>query len=152
MKKLVIISLILLILISGCIERREGEKIYILTKMGKVKVMVETAKTPKEHERGLMFRENLEENSGMLFIFPREERKSFWMKNTLIPLDMIFIYSNGTINEIKQNVQPCKEDPCPTYPSKHPSKYVLEVNGGFCERKGIKVGDFVDFSNLNDLE
>ena len=92
-----------------------------------------------------MFRESLPENSGMLFIFPDSSPRSFWMKNTLIPLDMIWIDESKKIVGITENVQPCKADPCPSYPSGKPVKYVLEVNAGFAERKGIKENDSVEF-------
>jgi hypothetical protein len=82
----------------------------------------------------------------MLFIFEDERILSFWMKNTQIPLDMIFASANGTITEIKYDVEPCLTDPCPTYPSEHPNKYVLEVNAGFSDENHIQVGDRLNFS------
>ena len=63
------------------------------------------------------------------------------MKNTLIPLDMIFVDSNSKIVDIIENVPPCERDECPTYPSKEPAQYVLEVNAGFIQDKGVKIGD-----------
>jgi len=107
----------------------------------KILVNVEIADDSQEWAQGLMFRKNLDENSGMLFIFPDEQTRGFWMKNTLIPLDIIFVSSNLTIIDIKENFGPCETDPCQVYTSKAPAKYVLEVNGGFVEKKGIKVGD-----------
>jgi len=73
-------------------------------------------------------------------LFEGESPKTFWMKSTLLPLDMIFISADLAVVEIKANVQPCKEDPCPTYESR-PAKYVLEINGGVAEEKNIRVGD-----------
>jgi hypothetical protein len=87
-----------------------------------------------------MNREYLEEDSGMLFIFTEEEKKSFWMKNTLIPLDIIFISENYLINDI-YSVQPCETDECELYSAN--AKYVLEVDEGYCEENNINVGDFV---------
>lgn len=110
-------------------------------------VYVEVADDAKERETGLMFRKNLEWNNRMLFIFDDEYNLSFWMKNTYIPLDMIFIDKDLRIVDIKENVQPCIEDEqyiCPSYPSKQPAKYVLEVNAGFVEQNGIKAGDIID--------
>ena len=141
-----------IVFICGCTskERASKDNLEIITNSSKIKVWVETARTPKELQQGLMFRESLDDYSGMLFIFKKEDRLSFWMKNTKIPLDIIFISENWTINEIKSNVQPCQEDPCPTYPSKYPIMYVLEVNAGFSERNGIKVGDKVNLNTIKD--
>lgn len=101
---------------------------------------VELARTPEEHGSGLMHRASMPENHGMLFIFGDESTKTFWMKNTLIPLDMVFLDGNMVVVEIKANVQPCTADPCPTYPSEKPAKYVLELNAGAAEENGIKAG------------
>ena len=103
---------------------------------------VEVARTPAEKTKGLMYRAELPENHGMLFIFDKDSPRTFWMKNTLIPLDMIFINSQMKVVEVKSKVPPCREDPCPSYPSE-PAMYVLEINGGLAERKGIVVGDTV---------
>lgn len=103
-------------------------------------VDVETAATSEEWRIGLMFRESLGENQGMLFVFPEEKIYSFWMKDTLIPLDMIWINENFEVVEIK-SVQPCVADPCETYTPTANAKYVLEVNSGFAEKNGIKIGD-----------
>ena len=102
----------------------------------KVKVFIEVADTSEEIRRGLMFRESLNEGHGMLFIFEQEEQLSFWMKNTLIPLDIIFFnakkeYVSGT------TMVPCKKDPCRNYLSDGSAKYGLEVPKGFIKRHGI---------------
>ncbi len=109
---------------------------------GKV-INLELATTPLERQKGLMFRTNLEEDSGMLFIFPDEQIRYFWMKNTLIPLDMIFIDSDNKIIDI-QTAEPCMEDPCKNYISKFPAKYVLELNMGYTERNDIYIGDKIN--------
>ena len=106
------------------------------------KIYVEVAKTPAEQEQGLMFRNELSEDAGMLFVFDDVSQKNFWMKNTLIPLDMIFIDKNKKIVSI-QSAVPCEEDPCVVYAS--PAQYVLEVNQGYAEHPGIKEGDVVLF-------
>ena len=95
----------------------------------------------EESMRGLMFRKHLPENAGMLFAYYDEKPRTFWMKNTLIPLDMIFVDGGCKIIEIKENVPPCAQDECPNYPSKNLPKHALEVNAGFMQEKGIKVGD-----------
>ncbi|CAJ38261.1 DUF192 domain-containing protein [Methanocella arvoryzae] len=102
---------------------------------------VEIADEPDEHARGLMNRTMLDADSGMLFIFEGNEPHSFWMENTLIPLDMIFIDQEGTIINIHENATPLSRD---IIESAGPCKYVLEVNGGTCERKNIRAGDSID--------
>lgn len=104
---------------------------------------VEVVRTPEERAQGLMFREFLELNKGMLFIFPREEKYSFWMKNTLIPLDIIWISKDLEIVYIEKNVLPCIEEICESYPPNEKALYVLEINSDLSE--GIVVGDKVNF-------
>ncbi len=105
----------------------------------KVEVRVEVADDPAEQERGLMYRTALAENRGMLFVFAREQTLSFWMKNTLIPLSIAYMDSEGRIDDI-QDMKPLDDKP-PHYVSAEPSKYALEVNRGFFEEHGVKVGD-----------
>ena len=105
-------------------------------------VYIEIADDPKERERGLMFRKNLEWNNGMLFVFEDSSKFSFWMKNTYVPLDMIFIDKDLRIVDIKENVQSCLQQvTCPSYSSKLPAKYVLEVNAGFVNQNKVSIGD-----------
>jgi len=106
---------------------------------------IEVVSTPEELSKGLMFRESLEKNSGMLFIFPKEDFHSFWMKNTLIPLDIIWINSDKEIVFIKNNVQPCLEETCEIYSSNEKAKYVLELNAGTAEKIGLGIGEEVEF-------
>lgn len=116
------------------------DEIYINSGNGLIKINAEIADDDKEIMKGLMFRERLDETAGMLFIFDDERYQTFWMKNTLIPLDIIFINSNFEIVDVK-NAVPCKESPCALYKSSKPAKYVLEVNGNFTVRNSIKIGD-----------
>ena len=81
----------------------------------------------------------------MLFVFRDSDYRSFWMKNTLIELDIIYIDSGKRIVDIHRKVPPCQADPCPSYPSNSPARYVLELDGGEAERLGMKAGDQVDF-------
>lgn len=111
-------------------------------------VKVEIAKTEEERALGLMFRHSLPEGRGMLFIFEKEDFQSFWMKNCFFPLDLIFIDKNNKIVDIKENFEPCKEDPCPTYKSKEKAIYVLEVQGGFVKNNNIRTGIEVKFKNV----
>ncbi len=106
---------------------------------------VEIAKTFAERSKGLMNRESLDENSGMFFIFDEEEEYSFWMKNTLIPLDIIWLNKDMEIVHIEKNVQPCKEDPCQRYTPTKPAQYVLELNAGQTDKNNIEVGNKLIF-------
>lgn len=109
-------------------------------------ILAEVADTAEKRKTGLMNRDDLEDGSGMLFIFNDDTVPNFWMKNTLIPLDMIFISADKTINHIEKNVPPCPpETDCPNYSSPYTTQYVLEVPGGYCERKNFKNGDLVEF-------
>lgn len=92
-----------------------------------------------------MFRKNLAYNEGMLFLFEDEQRYSFWMKNTLIPLDIIWLDKHKEAVFIKQNALPCKEDLCPEIKPDRETKYVLELNAGVVLKMGLKVGDRVSF-------
>jgi uncharacterized protein len=104
-----------------------------------VEVQVEIADTDPERQRGLMGRTALPEDQGMLFVFGGEQELSFWMKNTLIPLSIAYIDSEGRIVDI-QDMKPLDDDP-PHYVSAEPARYALEVNQGFFEERGIEVGD-----------
>ena len=104
---------------------------------------LEIASTSLEKSIGLMHRTHLNKNTGMIFIFKDEKPQSFWMKNTLIPLDLIFIDSNNQIVDIKHSFQPCKSEPCESYTSSKPAIYVLEINGGLAKEMEIKTGQKV---------
>ena len=104
-----------------------------------VEVRVEVADTEPEHQLGLMGRTALPEDRGMLFVFDKEQELSFWMKDTLIPLSVAFMDSEGRIVDI-QDMKPLDDDP-PHYVSAEPAQYALEVNQGFFEEHEIKVGD-----------
>lgn len=106
---------------------------------------VEIAQTPAARTRGLMFRQELAEKEGMLFVFEEEAKHSFWMKNTLIPLDIVWIDSRGKIVDIAQNVPPCASDFCPSYAPTKAAKYVLEIAGGQMKKIGAQNGNFINF-------
>lgn len=103
----------------------------------------EIAETQKEREQGLMSREKLNRDEGMLFEFNNENRSGFWMKNTLIPLDIIWIGENKQIIYIYENAEPCEEEICPIIGPEVIAKYVLEINGGIAKEINLKVGDTV---------
>lgn len=102
---------------------------------------VELAKTASDISKGLMYRKELGKDNGMLFIFDKEGIYPFWMKNTLIPLDIIWIDKNNKVVFISQNVQPCKSLICPSVVPSAKAKYVLEINAGIAEEISLKLGD-----------
>jgi uncharacterized membrane protein (UPF0127 family) len=118
------------------ITNSEGER---------VEVEVEIADNDAERQRGLMERTALAENAGMLFVFEREKPLAFWMKNTLIPLSVAYIDSNGRIVDI-QDMEPLDETP---HPSAEPARYALEVNQGFFAERGIEVGNEMEIPDLS---
>jgi uncharacterized membrane protein (UPF0127 family) len=116
------------------------EELLIATDGGEKEFQVEIADDPREISIGLMFRRQMAENEGMLFDFGAEERRSFWMRNTYIPLDMLFIKADGTIDSIAERATPLSEK---AVPSKGPVRFVLEINGGLSDTLGIAPGDTV---------
>lgn len=131
--KQILFLLLIIVLLSSCSKSNydSGEVI-----IGDVSVKVEIADTLEKRTLGLMNREELGEFDGMFFVFDEEQEMSFWMKNTLISLDIIFIDSNYEIVKI-HTAEPCISDLCKTYSSDALAQYVLEVNAGFSEKYGI---------------
>lgn len=108
---------------------------------------VEVARTAAQRARGLMFRESLPVDHGMIFIFDDDAVRNFWMKNTLIPLDMIFVDKDRQVISVSANVQPCREkisSACPNYASIKPARYVLEINAGLAHSHHIQPGSRMD--------
>ncbi len=110
---------------------------------------VELASTPAEQEHGLMDRTSMPADHGMLFMFQDDEPRTFWMKNTLIPLDMLFFDAAHKLVAIQADAQPCQADPCKLYPSNSPARYVLELNAGIAAKLGLHKGDVITFSNVS---
>ena len=106
---------------------------------------VELATTSDELYQGLMFRDRLGCDRGMLFIFKKSKKHGFWMKNTYIPLDIIWINQDKEVVFIKERVQSCEKNACQSIYPNIPAKYVLEVNEGVVERIGLKLGDKLIF-------
>jgi len=111
-----------------------------------VTVHAEVADSSKEKIRGLMFRKKLPQNDGMLFPYSHEEIHTFWMKNTLIPLDIVWINSQKEVVHIEHSAPPCKRSPCPSYTSPHKARYILELNGGWSIQHNLNPGDQIFFS------
>lgn len=103
---------------------------------------IEIADNPDKIETGLMYRRSLPDKAGVLFIYKQPQPLSFWMKNTYIPLDIIFVDENTQIVTIHKNTKPLSEDSIPSY---RDSMYVIEVNAGFCDKYGIQIGDYIKF-------
>lgn len=112
------------------------------------KINLEVARTPKEQEIGLMYRKVLPRDRGMLFMFPDAQPVSFWMKNTLIPLDMVFL-RQGVVQYIAANVPPCTADPCPSYGPQTPIDTVIELRSGRAAELSLKVSDRVKIEFLS---
>lgn len=108
-------------------------------------VKVEVVQKKEELHRGLQFRKSLDADRGMLFIFQKSRPYAFWMKDTLIPLDMIWMDDGRRIVHIEHNVPPCAADPCPRYTPRHEALYVLEINAGYARKIGIQLGDLAEF-------
>ena len=101
---------------------------------------VELATTPEKQQLGLMYREQMDDDHGMLFIFPSENFRSFWMKNTRIALDIFYFDNDLKLVSVSENTQPCRTERCPSYPSARPARYVLELNAGKAAQLGVKPG------------
>jgi uncharacterized protein len=114
-------------------------------------VKVEIAADDERRAQGLMYRDRLDPGHGMLFLFPNDNVLAFWMKNTRIPLDMIFLDSNRRIVGIVESAPPCKFDPCPSYGPNAIARYVLEVAGGQAKAHGLKAGDVLTFEKTSDI-
>lgn len=134
------VSLALLFVFGACAQATERELTIETSDGARHRFTVELALTPAEMQKGLMYRTELGEEEGMLFFYPSCTPASFWMMNTLIPLDMIFIEADGRIARIAKMTVPETLD---VHESGVPVNGVLEVNGGLTQRLGIEEGDFV---------
>jgi uncharacterized membrane protein (UPF0127 family) len=136
---------VVLFALLGCAR---GPCVSIVGADGKPRatVAVEVASTGPQREVGLMFRKHVDDNAGMIFVFPDAAPRNFWMHNTPIPLDMIFADSEGVVTGIVANAEPYSDKLLGVAGN---SEYVLEVNGGFCAKNGIKPGDKMDFSGFS---
>lgn len=134
-----------LLLLLAC--TRPGPVATVHTARGPVRVTLEVAADDATRQRGLMYRDRLADGHGMLFVFDAETEHSFWMKNTVIPLDMIFIGADRTVVGVQANTKPLSLAPLSVG---RPSKWVLEVAGGYAARAGIEAGNRVDLDGVPD--
>lgn len=126
------------VICSSCIARDP----YVVLKGERF--TVELAETQDKLVLGLMFRDSLPEDHGMLFVFPNEGMRSFWMKNTRIPLDIFYFDDDLALVSVSENTPPCRSQRCPSYPSAAPAKYVLELNAGKAEALDVQAGDVLE--------
>jgi len=124
--------------------KKEGQLFFIDQQNEEtiIKIDIEIAESDYETTLGLMYRHKMDDNQGMLFVFDQEEFKSFWMKETYITLDIMYVNSAFEIVKIHQYAQPLSEE---SLPSIKKAKYVVEVNGGFCEKHNVKEGDLIKY-------
>ncbi|HYC57245.1 MAG TPA: DUF192 domain-containing protein [Candidatus Binatia bacterium] len=120
--------------------RGGGPQVVVHAGGGDVAVRVELALTREAQAKGLMWRKEMAEDAGMLFVFDEDEQRSFWMRNTPLPLDIIYIRGDGFIDSIAAGTRPYSEE---SIPSKGPARFVLEVNAGWSKRHGVRPGDKV---------
>jgi len=112
------------------------------------RVHLELALSDEEKQLGLMFRDVLPADHGMLFIFDADGPLDFWMKNTFISLDFVWVSAAGEVVDVRAGVPPCRSDPCATYGSGKPARAVLEVNAGFAAAHGVRPGVQLRFENV----
>ncbi|MDI3289081.1 DUF192 domain-containing protein [Polyangium sp. 15x6] len=122
---------------------REGKVVFADVK--DQTVTVEIAQRDHERARGLMYRKHMDEERGMIFVFERNEVHQFWMHNTCIPLDMLFVDADGTIVGIEENTPTMNDS---TFSVPCPSRYVVEVNAGYCRRHGVRAGQKVRLEGI----
>lgn len=150
---LLVIALLGFFIVNNFITNEPEVEYYSFTKEGeliftdslgtlKTKIEIEIADNNYERQLGLMNRKEMKENEGMLFIFDKLELQSFWMRNTLISLDIMFVDNQKKIVTIHKNTKILSDN---SYPSSQPSIYVVEVLAGFTDRHNIKVGDKIDW-------
>ncbi len=126
--------------------RFEKTQVRLISKTGKMEITAEIADKGAKRGQGLMYRKSLDRKAGMLFIFEEERVRYFWMKNTFIPLDIIFVSNKLKILHIISDVPPCSASPCDYYSSIYPIKYAVEVNAGICDKIGLNVGDYIEIN------
>ena len=151
LRKLLLAAFFLLAALAPgeALVRFDSSSLTIDTAKGPQRFAIELALTPEQQQQGLMFRRTMAADAGMLFIFPKTQPAGFWMKNTLIPLDMLFISEDGHIADLHERAVPLSQA---TIPSKVPVKAVLELNGGTVARLGIKIGDVVRYASFGNAK
>jgi uncharacterized protein len=135
-----VVVLLVLALLAACSSADATQRIVLRSPQGDdIAVTVEIADSAEKRQTGLMERTKLPEGTGMLFVFDEEKPLGFWMKNTLIPLDILFFSADGQFISTSSMI-PCEADPCPPYLSGGAAKYALEVPAGYVRSRGIETG------------
>lgn len=153
MKKYILILVVMALFIAGCKTPEKTPKtaspetmeVAVQTAGGSERVRVEIANNDEERQRGYMYRDEIPEGTGMWFVFQSEQPLSFWMKNTKVALDIIFVDKNFKIINIAKNATPCTDDPCLNYYSKGNAQFVLEVPAGYAEKHHFETGNLITF-------
>lgn len=164
MKSKINLGIVLIILLSGCstvssanravadvspkIERGQMLPITAIANISGETIQLEVAQTPPQQSTGLMFRESLADDRGMLFPFPSERTARFWMKNVQISLDMIFLNGDRVV-DVAMDVPPCQAEPCPVYGPDALVDRVLELRGGRAQELGVRIGDTIKIQSFN---
>ena len=130
----------MLLLLASCASTAPGSKASVVVLHGQ-RFSAELATDGPSREYGLMMRTTLAPDHSMLFVFSHTAPQAFWMKNTLIPLDILYFDADRRLVSMQLDVPPCEADPCPLYPSDAPARYVLELSAGTARRIGAKAGD-----------
>ena len=130
--------LLCVLMLVSCVACASGDPSVVL---GGERFKVEIADTQQKQALGLMFRDSMPADEGMIFLFPNEAPRSFWMKNTRIPLDIMYFDKDLKMVSISANTPPCRVSRCPSYPSSKPAMYVLELNAGIASELGVGPGD-----------
>ena len=140
--------LFLLVFLSGpAVADCDPSRVDVRGEGGKARFTVEVADTPAERSLGLMHRDAMPKSAGMLFVYERPQPVSFWMRNTLIPLDMIFADATGTVRRVHENAVPLDETGIPGGPD---IQFVLEINGGLAGKLGIEAGSELRHPAIGD--
>jgi len=139
MPKTLIATLLLALCCSACSPSHHTAPVTVTLHGQQFTAELATDEAAREH--GLMMRSVLTADHGMLFVFPDTAPRGFWMKHTLIPLDILYFDAERKLVSSQQDVPPCKIDPCPIYPSAKPARYVLELSAGTAKRIDVREGD-----------
>ena len=147
---LIIIAFVTLFFSSAEQASGKDARIQVCKDRGRC-IAAEIAATPGSRLRGLMYRESLPDSDGMLFVYPRSDYLGFWMKNTKVPLDIVWVDSNKRVVHIVRNAQPCMSGPCDTYFAPEKAAYVLELAAGMSRKWKLEIGDTFTFDVPEDV-
>lgn len=148
MKRLLLLPLLLMACVSTSTPADDAAEPFIrfakepITLQGgstTINLEVEVAREPQQHSQGLMWRKSIDDIDGMLFVFKEEKIRYFWMRNTLVPLEIMYFDAEGFVVSTT-TMEPCAADPCPNYSSVLPAQYALEVPAGWVEQQGVTKG------------